>query len=522
MALIEEVNETNFEEKRIIGQREIQSKFDSFDKLRKYNIPIKEFNAHCSVLFKDPTVWAYATLKDDQGEPLKLWYYQDRFINDKNRFVFATASNQVGKTWAICVKALHHAIHVPNASVLIISKSEDQAIHVLDIIKKLINQARIPYQELVGEIENRTELHIEGPNKSESILRSFAPTSGVLGFPATLELCDEINFWEKNSDLTPTDYYDQMLEPRTNMAKNFTHPFLTMGQIVFISNPNGQQGLGWRSFNGDSRFNNYIFNWLACPRNSLEEYIEAKNRLPPHRFASIYAAQYVSVEGGFISLEQYEKFASYNSPLIIPPGSVVFLGGDFAGEDVKGKATDWNVLYGVIQIPNKHQPLFPRIQVVYHKRFSPGTKKSEIYDELEHLKGLCTIAKFAYDKVGVGDNVKSELIDRQIFIETQIESLTYSLPNKSEVYLNFQSLFQHGLIEGRDIPELKEQIMGLRVEQPEGSVHLKVHHKTEGVKDDEPDSLANACFAAKRLASPPVSAMWIPYKPPRTRPAVIV
>jgi len=109
------------------------------------------------------------------------------------------------------------------------------------------------------------------------------------------------------------------------------------------------------------------------------------------------------------------------------------------------------------------------------------------------------IAKFAYDRVGVGDKVANDLIDRGILSRHNIEVLTYSLPNKSDVYINFQTMFEQGLIEGRDIPKLREQIFGLKVEQPLGSVHLKIHHKTEGIKDDHPDALANACFAAKRL-----------------------
>ena len=53
------------------------------------------------------------------------------------------------------------------------------------------------------------------------------------------------------------------------------------------------------------------------------------------------------------------------------------------------------------------------------------------------------------------------------------------------------------MIEGCHIEKLQEQILALKVEQPPGSIHLKIHHKTEGIKDDEPDALANACFVAK-------------------------
>lgn len=505
--LIHQVNEDNFLEERKKGEEEVQLKFDAFDSLRTKPLTDTQLKQEFAKQFKDPTLWAYGTLFDKQDQRLKLWYYQDKFINDTHRFIHVTASNQVGKTFSICVKAAHHALFVPNASVMVISKTEQQANMILDEIKWLLKRARISYQELIGEIENRTELHLLGPNNSISVIRCFPPTTTALGFPATLLICDEIGFWEKTSDLEPIEYYDQVLEPRTNFTKNLTHPFLTMGQIIFITNPNGQQGIAWRSYSQDDRFHCYSYCWLANPFNKLEEYNEAKKRLPSYRFASIYAATYVTADGGFISLNQYNSFTRYNTELVIPPGSLLYLGGDFAGEDIKSKSRDLNVLYGVVQVENKTHPSFPRIRVVYYKEWPSGTEKSIIYTEIERLKNLpgISIAKFCYDKVGVGDKVKNDLMDQGILSEYQIESLTYSLPNKSDVYINFQSLFELGMIEGRDISKLREQLLGLVVEQPKGSTHLKIHHKTEGLHDDHPDALANACWAAKRLGSVPVS-----------------
>lgn len=508
--LIHQINEKNYLEEREKGKAELDAKFLAYDKLKQVaeTVPLTR---QLAKQFRDPTVWAYATLFDKQGNALKLTPYQDKFINDNHRFVHITASNQIGKTFAMCIKALHHAMHVPNASVLIISKSEQQAVMILDEIKWLMRRARLNYSEHIGDIENRTELHLKGHDQSVSVIRCFPPTTSVLGFPATLIVCDEIAFWEKAGELSPTEYYDQVLEPRTNMTKSWTHEFLTLGQIVFISNPNGKKGIAWRSYSEDERFHCYMYCWLAYPANTLEEYQKAKKRLPAYRFASIYAAEYMSAEGGFIKFEQYQAFANYNVPMIIPPGSTIYLGGDFSGEDVRSKSRDLNVLYGVVQVENKNSPMFPRIRLVYRKEWQSGTKKSIIYEEIRRLAGLpeVTIGKFAYDKVGVGDKVKNDLIDQGILSEYQIESLTYSLPNKSDVFINLQSIFELGMIEGVDIPKLREQIMGLEVKQPEGSTHLKIHHRTEGLHDDEPDALANACWAAKRLSSVPVSASFV-------------
>src|SRR3990167_3135369 len=494
MPLIHQITEHNFTEELEKGLVELNKKFSSLDELRNSKLDKIEFEQKLAFLLRDPTIWAYATLKDKQNNPLKLFPWQDKVINDTNRFVYVNASNQVGKSFCICIKSLHHALHTHNASVMLISKSEQQAVMLLDEIKWLLKRAKIDYSPNLGEIQNRTELQIRGPQGSISIIRSFPPTTAVLGFPSTLTICDEINFWEKINELSPIEYYDQVIEPRSNMTKSWTHPFLTMGQIVFISNPNGKKGIGWRTYSEDKRFNCYSYCWLAYPKNTLEEYEEARKRLPSYRFASIYAAEFVSAEGGFIEQEQYDDFVKYNSPLIIPPGSTLFLGGDFAGEDVKSKNRDDNVLFGVVQVENKNAPNFPRVRVVYYKEWPAGTNKNIIYDEISRLGSLptITIGSFAYDKVGVGDQIKMDLIGLGILSEYQIESLTYSLPNKSEVFLNAQRVFSLGMIEGREIPKLREQIMALEVTQPEGSVHLKIHHRTETIRDD-------FCFVAGTL-----------------------
>jgi len=506
MSLIHEINETNYVEERAKGKVELDAKFEKWDRLGRISKDLSknEFKKLAAELWRDPTIWAYANLKDDEGNPLRLYPFQDRLINDRSRFVHIHAANQIGKTWAAAVvKGLHHLLFTDNASVMIISSKEPQSIKILDEMKWMLRRGRADYSGFLGDVDNRTELQVELRKGIVSTVRTFPPTTAILGYPATLVVIDEDNFWEKIGNLTPVEYYDQCIEPRTNATKDRKHPFLTMGQIIGISNPNGQQGLGWRCLT-DPRFKNYAYNWLAKPNNTIEEYKLHKARLPSYRFASIYAATYEDVEGGFITGPQYEKFASYFDKMpTIPRGSNLYLGGDFASEDPKGKGRDWNVVYGVIQVKRVEKDAeqrLPRLRVVYMKEWKPGTDTRVVYDAIRGLKNRgINIAKFAYDKVGIGDKVANDMIDRGILSRHNIEVLTYSLPNKSDVYINFQTMFEQGLIEGSDIPKLREQIFGLKVEQPLGSVHLKIHHARESIKDDHPDALANACYAARRL-----------------------
>ena len=491
--IIQTVNEINFLQARTEGALRVQKKIESFLKLRdeRDSLPTEEVEQRLGLLLRDPTIWAYATLLDKQDSPLLLYYYQDSFINDKNRLVLVTAANQVGKTWAVCVKALHHALHCLNASVMIISKSEQQAIMILDEVKWMMKRARIDFSERVGAIENRTELVLKGPKNSISVIRSFAPTTSALGFPATLLLCDEVDFWEKYSDLEPVDYYDQVLEPRTNFTKNLLHPFFTMGQIVMITNPNGLNGLGYRSLS-DLRFHCYFFNWLSNPSNSLTDYNEAKERLPHYRFDSIYAAVYSTPEGAFVNPLDYELSEKFNIPLSIPRGSVLYLGMDIAGTDSVSKNRDSNVLYAVTKDNNPH----PTITVRHWKSWPSNTPTQKLYSHIQTLNQNYVVHSLTYDKVGIGEKVRNDLLQQGILQASQILPQTYSVQNKTEIFVNLQNLYESKRIQAQPNSELKNQLLNLQVSQKKGSSHLKIHHKTSSGHDDHPDALANACFSA--------------------------
>ena len=492
-----DINEDNYKEVIAKGEIELNRKFLQIDELYNAKGTEEEINSKIAELCKDPSLWAYGFLKDKQNERLRVYYFQDLILNDKHRFIHVTASNQIGKTWAVVIKALHHAIFVNNASITIVSRTEDQAKYILDEIKWMMRRSNInrQFNEIIDEVENRFEIHIKSPDGiGVSAIRVFPPTQKVLAFPATLIIGDEVAFWEEIDSIS---YYDQVLEPRTNTTRFWKHDFIAMGQIIFITNPNGQQGLAWRCYADDSRFNNYRVCWLGKPNNTMQEYNEARTRLPGNIFSSVYAAEYVSLTGAFITEEQIKRFESHNINLIIPPNSILYLGADFAGEDVKSRDSDFSVIYGVMQEENPNMPKMSYMRVVYRKVFRPKTKKTVIYEEIERLKHNLrsmntTIAKFAYDKVGVGDSVRNDLVDRGLFLPYQIESLTYSLENKSEIYYNLKHLFEQGLLKGSVIPELRKQLLGLYVEQAKNSIHIKVHHKTSGVHDDE-------CFTAGTL-----------------------
>ena len=515
--IIQEINEFNYKEKVLEGQKQLDSKFALVDSLKDLASEKETGERRLRLICqKDPTAWAYTFLKDKENKKLKLWPFQDKLINDRNRFVYCTASNQIGKTWTAIIKGLHHALYVNSASVIIISKSEDQSTAVLDEMKWMMRRSDMSFESIIDEVSNRTELHIKSMDgKGVSRIKCLPATESALSYPATLEINDEISFWENG------DYiYTQVLEPRTNAMKNWKHEYLTMGQIFCISNPNGQQGIGWGLFN-DDRYHNYVFCWLANPNNTIQEYKSAEKRLPSDRFDSIYAARYSSATGGFITKQEFSD-AKKDYEFSIDITKPLFIGGDFAGEDTHSRDVDLNVLYGMQQIGEEENF---KLKLVYCREFEPRTPKKEIYEELHRLNKEYSIAMFAYDKVAVGDSVKNDLIDSNILSEAQIEPMTYSLPQKSEVYYNLKHLFEQRriMISGFDyFNRLQEQLLNMKFIKTPGGF-IKVHGAKDlqirriagreiaefkkEVHDDHADAFANACYAA-RLDSAIPSAQW--------------
>jgi len=533
--LIEEITEENYlekikEENKIVEEKirkldeqakEIKEDNEKFKRLRipKGGLPKSELPSIDWKLFLDPTIWTYKLFKDKQNNLFKFRGFQDKIINDKHPLVVVVAANQIGKTWTACVKAIHHAYFVPNASVLIVSRSEQQAIYILDEIKWMLKRTNLSFEELwENEVENRTELHIKNVDKTGvSVIRCLPPTQRVLSYPATLIICDEIGFWEIER-MDSIEFFEKVIVSRIQDTKYWKikignpeiilNDYFTMGQIFCISSTNAQQGVLWKIWN-DPDFHQYRYNWLANPEHTIEEYQLLKRKKPSDIFDSVYAATFSSATGGFILLEEYED-AIRKYSVFPPPDQPICLGGDFAGEDTVNRDVDETILFGGIKIKEEGED---KVKIVYYNEFPLRVKKEEVYEEIKRLN----TAQFSYDKAGVGDSVKNDLIDKRILSEYQIDSLTYSLPNKSEVYYNMKHLFEQRKIIIPDIPKLKEQLLGLRFKRTEGG-HLNrpvimVHHEREGLHDDYADALANCCWATMRSSAIPVDLTIIKREP---------
>src|SRR3990167_1573910 len=134
-----EVTEKNFAEIVPLLERNVDAKIKLIDTYKPKEI------------IRDPTLCAYAFLKDKRNRKLRLRGFQDVILNDRSRFVLCAAANQIGKTTAAVVKALHHGLHGNNSCVVIGAITEEQGIRLLDEVKQMMKRSSIDFDSVIDD-----------------------------------------------------------------------------------------------------------------------------------------------------------------------------------------------------------------------------------------------------------------------------------------------------------------------------------------------------------------------------------
>src|SRR3990167_6155401 len=140
-----------------------ESKFTAWDDIVQQNLMVEGTEEEKATIFRlltDPTIYAYAWFSNEQGHPLRLYSYQDVVINDPNRRVMFAAANQIGKTVALCVKAVHFMILNPGTTTIVVSKTLPLSKDILRRIRWLLNNGILEYKYDIGDTETKTEIYL--------------------------------------------------------------------------------------------------------------------------------------------------------------------------------------------------------------------------------------------------------------------------------------------------------------------------------------------------------------------------
>lgn len=485
-----------------------EEKFRAWDEIAQENITAEGADEGVKrkiyTLLKDPTIYAYAWLRDVNGEPFKLYPYQDLIINDHHERIIFAAANQIGKSVTLCVKALHFALHHPGKTVLMVSKTLPQSKDLLRQIKTLLNNGVLEYKFDIGDTENKTEVtfrHFEDVSQYNEEKKEFEvgrreltqsriicvpATEAALGYPVDLALIDELAFYDDGEY-----FYKQILQPRT---------YHTKGQIIVFSNPNGQQGIFWELWNSN-RFHKYRFTYLDCPSNTQQEFDVLSKELTQQQIDSTLLAVFTSPQGGFLSLEERKVMQEERPNLFVHNKEIpIYVFFDFAKTQdrtvrVIGHATEDE--RGVI--------------VDEMREYPQGTPYNVIVDELEAFikyLGTGSVAAVGWDNTGVGSGIE-DFIKRIEDLGVQCCPVAFSLENKSRIYTLFKLLVERN-IKGEQglkipyVPDCDRQLSQLRF-TTSGRGYLQVHHEKETDRDDYPDALAGLCSLIVHPENVPVS-----------------
>ena len=494
--------------------RKTAAKFEAWDVVLEKNIleeGTPEEIAEAYSLLQDPTIYAYAFFKDPKytKKRFKMYYYQDAIINDPHKRVIFAAANQIGKSIALCVKALTFAFHNPGKTVLMTSKTLPQSKDLLRQIKQFLQNSRLDYKYDVGDSETKTEIYfrhfvdeevydeklgktfIQTKELTQSRIICVPATEAALGYAVDLLLPDELPFYENGEY-----FFKQILQPRT---------YTTKGQIIVFGNPNGQQGIGWELWN-DEEFHRYRFNFLDCPTNTQEEFDRLSKGLTREQIDSTLLAIFTSPEGGFLTLSERKDMQEERSsmlPSVITKPIYIFF--DWA------KVKDRTVRIIGIPIIKSKEDWADEVYVYEMLEYPSGTSYTKMIDEdLKNLikdVGLEMIAMVGWDNTGVGRGLE-DFIRRIEQLGIMAMPVEFSLENKSRIYTLFKLLAEQRRIKVPYVKECDKQLSMLRFQRsPRG--HLKVHHENEKDRDDFPDALAGVCSLIIQPENLPISATII-------------
>lgn len=459
----------------------------------------------------DPTLYAYAFFRNPKSpaKPFMLYPYQDMILNDTHKRVMFVAANQIGKSIALCVKAVTYALANPGHTVLMVSKTLPQSKDLLRQIRTILSSSILDYKLDIGDSETKTEIYFKHVEevvvRDEELDREFTElkelpqsriicvpaTEAALGYAVDLALVDELAFYDDGEY-----FFKQILQPRT---------YTTKGQIIVFSNPNGQQGVFWELYN-DPAWHVYIFDFLDCPTNNQEEFDSLSHSLTREQIDSTLLAKFTDPEGGFLTLAERKDMQEERSSILPSVATTpVYVFFDWA------KSRDRTVRVTGIPVKKGEGEWADHVHVYEMKEYPQDTSYTEIIDgDLRHLidtYGAANIAMVGWDNTGVGRGIE-DFARRVEQLGIQAMPVEFSLENKSRIYTLFKLLVEQRRIKIPYSKECDKQLSQLRFKRSMRG-HLQVHHEREKDRDDYPDALAGICSLMIQPASPPVSVTVI-------------
>ena len=198
--------------------------------------------------------------------------WQAAFLRSHRKRMLISASRQSGKSTATAAKALHVALFVSGALVLLMSKSQKQASELLRKVKEFHR----PFKEAF-------------PVRAESVLQfELKNNSRVLSLPS-----DEGTVrGYSGADLVVIDEASRVADAVFNSAT----PMLgvSQGALVLLSTPYGRRGFFYNEWeHGGDEWERFKTTASDCPRYTEDFLALERKRMGPRQFEEEYGGAFV-------------------------------------------------------------------------------------------------------------------------------------------------------------------------------------------------------------------------------------
>lgn len=401
---------------------------------------------------------------------------------------------QVGKTTIMAIKAGEYMIKHANASIIIVSLTEDQA---KLIILKILDYLEKNYKKEIAKGSNKpTQNKVTLRNGSTALARPVGNTGdAVRGFTGDILIIDEAS---RMSELVWTSARPTLLT--------------TAGKIWICSTPYGKQGYFWEAFqnkNGKYKVIHVSSEEVIQKRPINEEWTETK-RAEAIKFLAQEKADMSELQYGQEYLGLFlEELQRYFSDELIQKCCVL----QRRNNNIKGRTYSLGVdiarmgddqsAFSVLDYINE-TTIEQVEQIVTRRTLTTHTEDMIIglnrqYDELSKIyidAGSGSLGVGIFDHLLRNDEVRHKIVainNRARPLDKEKKSKTRLL--KEDLYDNLRSLMEKGYIKLLDDPDIKLSLASIQF---------------EFVKDDKEDSSTMKIFGNySHIAEALIRAAWI-------------
>jgi hypothetical protein len=223
--------------------------------------------------------------------------WQAKLLRSTSRQVILNMGRQVGKPTTVAALALHTALYRPGGLILVIAPSQRQSRELFIKIHNFLRQLEPP--EI---LEEETKLSLMLGNDSRVVVLPGDNFRSIRGYSAPeLIIEDEAAYV---SDETYDALIPMLAATPTGRIVLMSSPYVAAGHFYAI----------WHNAEGWERFE---FKTIDCPRVS-KEWLEARRRDDPLRYAREYECQFGSVEDALFTADMLDRCVVNDfEPLVI-------------------------------------------------------------------------------------------------------------------------------------------------------------------------------------------------------------